>query len=352
LAFVLLHDGTLQALICVKPELRVATELGKVGFASKSSAADEPLKRRLIWVKVRLVKKRFHVAEASASCGPHITEGGMAYKDILVYAGGSTAAATRLEVAASIARAHEAHLTALHVRALPYVPADLTGSVPTMVIEWQEDWSQEQATQAKKVVDEAIRRTGQNIEWRLVRGDTGAVSLLHSRYVDLVVISQSAMEAKDVTQADDLPELVVMGAGRPALIVPQYGKFPVVGDRMMIAWNRTRESARAVHDALPLLVRAKAVMIMEVNPKTGDTPHIAGADIATHLARHGVKAEVSSTVADDIEVGDAILSRIADLGADLLVMGAYGHSRLREYAFGGATLHVLRHMTVPVLMSH
>lgn len=276
----------------------------------------------------------------------------MAYKDILVYADGSAVAAARLDVAAAIARDHEAHLTALHVRPLPYIPADLTGGVPSMVVEWQEEWSHEQATQAKKAVDEAVRRTGQEIEWRLVRGDIGETALLHSRYVDLAVVSQGAVEGKPAAAGDELPEMLVMAAGRPALMVPQYGKFPSLGERVMIAWNRTRESARAVHDALPILKRAKSVIVMEVNPKTSEAPHIAGADIATHLARHGVKAEVSSTLAEDIEVGDAILSRIADLGADLLVMGAYGHSRLREYAFGGATLHILRHMTVPVFMAH
>ncbi len=276
----------------------------------------------------------------------------MTYKDILVYADGSKVAATRLDVAAAIARAQGAHLTALHVKALPYVMSDFAGSFPPTVIEWQEAWSEEQATKARQAVDDAARRTGQDIEWRLVRGDAGSVSLLHSRYADLVVVSQGATESEDATVADGLPETLVMGSGRPALIVPRYGKCPTLGARVMVAWNRTREAARAVHDALPILRGAEAVTVMEVNPRTGETSHIPGAEIATHLARHGVKAEVSSTVADEIEVGDAILSRLADLGADLLVMGAYGHSRLREYAFGGATLHILRHMTVPVLMSH
>jgi nucleotide-binding universal stress UspA family protein len=119
----------------------------------------------------------------------------------------------------------------------------------------------------------------------------------------------------------------------------------------VIAWKCTAEASRAVHDALPILVRAKSVTVMEVNPPAGRAPHIAGTDIAAHLARHGVRVEVSPTTAAEIGVGDAILSRAADLGADMIVMGAYGHSRLREFVFGGVTLHLLRHMTVPVLMS-
>lgn len=276
----------------------------------------------------------------------------MALKDILVYADGGSVAPTRFDVATALAKSHGAHLAALHVRALPYVMTDIGGAVPAMVVEWQEEWSDSQEAAAKKAVEDASRRSGVNIEWRLSRGDAEAGSLLQARYFDLVVVSQSAASTDEASMADGLPETIVMGSGRPTLVVPRYGKFPIVGERVMVAWNGTRESTRAIHDALPILERAKAVTVMEVNPKTGSTPRIAGADMATHLARHGVTVDVSSTVADDIEVSDAILSRLADLGADLLVMGAYGHSRLREFAFGGATRDILRHMTVPVFMSH
>lgn len=276
----------------------------------------------------------------------------MALKDILVYADDSAVAPTRFDVAAALAKSHGAHLAALHVRALPYVMTDIGGTVPAMVIEWQEEWSESQEAAARKAVEDALKRSGVPIEWRSARGDIQDHSLQQARYFDLVVLSQSAASTDQATMADGLPEAIVMGSGRPALIIPRHGKFPVVGERVVVAWNGSREATRAIHDSLPILERAKSVTVMEVNPKTGSVPRIAGADIATHLARHGVKVEVSSTVANDIEVGDAILSRLADLGADLLVMGAYGHSRLREYAFGGATLHVLRHMTVPVFMSH
>lgn len=276
----------------------------------------------------------------------------MAYKDILVYADGSKAAKSRFDAACALAASHGAHLAALHVRQLPFVPADFGAGVPPLVIEWQERAADELVAEATKAVEEARRRSGQAIEWRLAQGEIGAVTLLHSRYADLTIVSQGADDVSEATVADGLPEALVMGSGRPALIVPRYGQFSTVGERVLVAWNRTREATRAVHDALPLLTRAKAVTVMEVNPRKGEVPHIAGAEIATHLARLGVKAEVSSTVAEDINVGDAILSRLSDLGADLLVMGAYGHSRLREYAFGGVTLHILKHMTVPVLMSH
>lgn len=275
----------------------------------------------------------------------------MTYKDILVYADSDKAGATRLDLATGLAAAHKSHLVALHASTPPYIPAMAGGAIPVELITAQEDYQRQQAEAAQEAVARARQRSGVDIEWRLAKGELADAALLHSRYADLVVIGQATVGDDDPLDSDILPEAIVFGAGRPALIVPRYGKFPTCGERVLIAWKRTRESTRAVHDALPFLTRAKSVTVMEINPEKGDT-HIAGADIALHLARHGVKAEVSSTVASEIDVGNAILSRAADVSADLLVMGAYGHSRLREFVFGGVTREVLRHMTVPVLMSH
>jgi nucleotide-binding universal stress UspA family protein len=136
------------------------------------------------------------------------------------------------------------------------------------------------------------------------------------------------------------------------LIVPRYGVFGTVGERVLIAWNGSREATRAAHDALPLLKRATKVTVLSIDPDHDSQRRVPSADITLHLARHGVAAEADSTVALDIAVGDVLLSRAADLGADLIVMGGYGHSRVREMVLGGATRHLLQHMTVPVLMSH
>jgi nucleotide-binding universal stress UspA family protein len=119
-----------------------------------------------------------------------------------------------------------------------------------------------------------------------------------------------------------------------------------------VAWNAGREASRAVNDALPLLTRAKVVRILAINPdRTGEHGEEVGADVALHLARHGVNADVS-VVGSDIGDADMLLSQVSDFGADLIVMGAYGHSRARELILGGMTRHVLHHMTVPVFMSH
>lgn len=272
----------------------------------------------------------------------------MSLKDILVIADDAKSAPVRLDVAAILAAAQNAHIVALHVRERPYTPAGF-GVVPSTLVAWQDSVMREREEKAANAVAEAERRNGCSYEWCSVEGDTIAVTLLHSRYADLVVASQG--RAEDEAYEDYLTEELIMGSGRPILVVPSYGRFPTVGERALVAWNRSREAARAVHDALPIVTRAQSLRIMEVNPAPDD-PHLAGADIALHLARHGVKAEAGSTTAEDIDVGDVLLSRAADLGADLLVMGAYGHSRLREYTLGGATRHILQHMTIPVLMSH
>ena len=146
----------------------------------------------------------------------------------------------------------------------------------------------------------------------------------------------------------------MLSAGRPALVVPDIGAGKTLGRRVMIAWDTGREAARAVNDALPILQQAEAVTVLSVNPRPGIDLHgeEPGADIALHLTRHGVKVEVQRTQVEEINIGDTILSRLADLGSDLLVMGAYGHSRLREVVLGGVTRTLLESMTVPVLMSH
>lgn len=136
--------------------------------------------------------------------------------------------------------------------------------------------------------------------------------------------------------------------------MPHSGPLPSVGQNVLVAWNASNEATRAITDALPLLKRAKTVTVLVVNPGHGFGEHgqVPGGDIAWYLSRHGVKAEVSCDEKVETEIGEWLLSRAADLGSDLIVMGAYGHRRLREWILGGATRTLTREMTVPVLMSH
>jgi nucleotide-binding universal stress UspA family protein len=168
---------------------------------------------------------------------------------------------------------------------------------------------------------------------------------LHARYADLAVVGQPEDGPDHVTE-------MIMTTGRPFLVVPRYGQFAEAGRRIMVAWNGSREATRAVFDAMPLLAKADKVMVVTLDAGDGDHGESPGADISLAIARHGAQVEVARSTAGGIDAGNALLSRVTDFAADLLVMGAFSRHPLREKALGGATIEVLRHMTVPVLMSH
>jgi nucleotide-binding universal stress UspA family protein len=184
-------------------------------------------------------------------------------------------------------------------------------------------------------------------EWHVVAEAALSQLELRAKASDLVILGQ---HDPDEPAGLKHPEAVILACGRPALVVPYVGQFHQVGDNVLIAWNGSRESARAAHDALPLMPWSGAVTVLSV--ETEDAAMPLGSDLAGHLQRHGLKVTAERTVSDELSVADAILSRAADFGSDLIVMGAYGHSRLREWILGGATRDILRSMTVPVLMAH
>jgi nucleotide-binding universal stress UspA family protein len=276
----------------------------------------------------------------------------MGLKDLLVYIDSDPACDSRVDVAAALAVTHEAHLTGLHATGWPHIPGYVEVELPRSLLDEQRRLLGERARQAEARFLERARRRGIRPEWRLDEGGVVGRVKLHARYADLTVVGQG-LELKDAPgELALLPEELTLGVGRPVLIVPRYGAFERVGERVLIAWNGSREATRAVHDALPILRRATQVTVLSIDPDGGQQPRTPGADIALHLARHGIAAEAASMPSLEIGVGDALLSRAADLGADLIVMGAYGHSRVREMVLGGVTRHLLQHMTVPVLMSH
>lgn len=280
----------------------------------------------------------------------------MAYKTILVHLDDGRRCAKRVQAALDLALRQDAHLIGLYVAPEFAAPAYLKAQMPEDLLERQEAEMKQATDKALAAFDEAARKAGVKAELRRARAYADEVEGLlglHGRYADLVVLGQHDPDDGH-SMGPGAVEHVVLAIGRPLLVVPYVGAPTGFGRRPLLLWDASREAASAADDALPLLQAAERVDILSVNPRAGIRGHgeEPGADIATVLARQGVTAEARHVVSKEISVADTILSTAADLGSDLLVMGAYGHSRLREMVLGGVTRAVLQHMPVPALMSH
>ena len=275
----------------------------------------------------------------------------MPYKTILVHVDNGKRSAVRLDIACRLAKLSDAHLIGLHALTVVKLPSYAMVEGGVQVREFHERMLSDSAVAAEAMFKQAVKATGvEKVEWRKSRRDAVDSVPVHGRYADVIVIGQpNESDASGVEP--DFAERLLLAAGRPALVIPYAGDFPAVGTRVRVAWNASREAIRALTDAIPILREAKQVDVIAFNPK--DAPHgeVPGADIGLYLARHGIKVSVSQQTADDVDVGNQLLSRAADLDSDLIVMGAYGHSRMKELILGGATRTVLNSMTVPVLMS-
>ncbi len=281
----------------------------------------------------------------------------MGYRTILVYLDGEDRAPQLIEAAAAVARKSDAHLIGLYVIPRLFVAPAIALDVPAEVIERQRRLAREEGERVKALFTDKLKAETFVSEWRMIesRGwDVAHIVIEHGRVADLIMCGQ--MTDAVSPERREVPERALMESGRPVLIVPALGRFPTVGDHAMVAWNASREAARAVFDAVPLLASAKMVRVLWVNPPDGNSDgsgnDLPGSALAEALARHDIAIEATHTITSEIGIGDELLSRLADHGSDLLVMGGYGHSKLREFVFGGATEHILEHMTAPVLMSH
>lgn len=275
----------------------------------------------------------------------------MALKDLLVLVDNDPTCVTRVDLALAVAAEHQAHLTGLHVMPWPPLQVYSEMPIPESFEKMQLLELEEASRRAAAVFAKCAARTTVPTEWRVAAGDAVRVAREHARYSDLTLVPQGLELGSASADLSMLPEELALTVGRPVVVVPRFGTFERIGRRALVAWNGSREATRAVHDALPLLQRAEQVTVLSIDPE-GDTERLPGGDIARHLARHGVTVRAATITGTDVAVGDLLLSYAVDHDIDLIVMGAYGHTRLRELVLGGATRTLLRHMTVPVLMSH
>ncbi len=278
----------------------------------------------------------------------------MSYKTILLHVDDAPSFKERMNVAAQLAQRHTAHLIGLAPTSVAILPiGDYMGGSTQLMAQIQSQLD-ETAQRAIESFEQTCRRMGlDSWEARLMKDSPVDSMLTSARYSDLIIVGQPGDGGGTDAAGAGFLEQVLLGAGRPVLMLPSRGSVQKVGERAIIAWDASREAARAVTDALPLLIAAHEVEVAVVNPNKARGQHgqEPGADVALFLARHGVKATVKQLVTN-IDVANTLLSHIADTSADLLVMGGYGHSRVREWVLGGVTRTILGSMTVPVLMAH
>jgi len=271
--------------------------------------------------------------------------------DLAVHVDHSAKCQVGLDMALAIAQRCEAHLTGVYVDSVPMAPELLAMSAAPVLMDTIVQEETERADKARQRFDSTLDGSGVLNSFRRGSGPRFVALSTHARYADLIIIAQDDDSAPTT---GGFADYVVMDCGRPVLMAPFIGAAAPVDGTVVVAWNGTRESARAVNDAMPLLAMAQQVQVLVIDPD--DTPlydaALPGADLCEHLARHGLKAEAKVIRGASNSAGDQLLSHVADISANLVVMGAYGHSRLREMVLGGVTRHMLQHMTVPVLMSH
>ena len=273
-------------------------------------------------------------------------------KDIVVNLNVGAKASPASDFAISVAAAFNAHLTGIAFLYDPVVPVSSVGLLPAEVIVTQQDYQA------------AVRATGERFAAASESAGVTAKPLTLSasvvgvgdqfgkiaRRFDLAVVDQAVSETNAVQGV--IVEAALFDSGRPVICVPYIQKEPLKLDRVMVCWDGSWVAARAIGDAMPLLQRAGRVEVVIVTKERGKQDQIEGADMGEHLARHGLNVEVKRIPTGDIDVAAMLLSHAADEGIDFIVMGGYGHSRLREFVLGGVTRSILQSMTAPVLMSH
>lgn len=274
-------------------------------------------------------------------------------KNLLVHINNSKQCPKRLDVAAALAARHSALVTGLYVVPRPYVsPFMDAGKLDLLIM--KAGAAEERGERAANRFSQVMQAAGVGFESAPVDGYPAAALSANAHFVDLVIMGQHDPEDEQDHDPRDLPVEVAMLSGRPVLMVP-YGSAPKEpGKKMLVAWDGSRAAVRAVYDAMPLLAQAEEALLLSVNPDSpvagrGDTP---GADMESALRRHGVKVKGVTINDSKATVSEVIRRSAEDMQADTIVMGAYGHSRVRELLLGGATSSLLANTKVNLFLAH
>ncbi|KWK51281.1 universal stress protein UspA [Burkholderia stagnalis] len=279
----------------------------------------------------------------------------MSFKSIVVHLDTSDRAHARLEFALRLARRFGAHLTGLSAVYTPEPSSFYVMAGSANYFREHQARRDERLVALERLFHAETARAGVSSNWICADARANIAVPHHARHADLVIAGQSDPNDPETFIDDQFPENLVLSAGRPVLFVPYAGEFRSIGERVLVAWDGSREAVRAAHDAVPFLEHAKhttVVAVVDGNDEAANV-RIPGADAALMLARHAPDVNVLDVeTGSSASIGETLLSRAYETGTDLVVMGAYGHTRWRELLMGGATRTVLASMTMPVLMSH
>ncbi|MDH3609384.1 MAG: universal stress protein [Gammaproteobacteria bacterium] len=279
----------------------------------------------------------------------------MPIKDILVLCDAGEANDYRVETALLLAKVYQAHLTGLHLIPYPVIPV-YGGGFPD-AIPYLSSEQLEQSQNTANALKDKFKKKAADLEvpcdWKSIDGVDVRYIIDSARYTDVVIVPQGYCRyGEDNTQKID--DYLSIHLGRPLIVTPDLKKVFNLPKRVVIAWNESHEAARAVHDALPFLQYAEQIQVVSVaaSAKQEKKYMIYDDDLRKHLSHHGIDVEVRSLDPASKGTGKTILESALEYDADLIVMGAYGHTRLKEIVLGGATKYLLRHSTVPLFLSH
>lgn len=276
----------------------------------------------------------------------------MALTTILVHLADDADSPARLAVAETLAKAHGAHVTALFLTQ-PLGLAAVTGrGLSRAYLEDAAERAQERARAVETDFREQAERLGLSHDWIVADADHLEALKTHTHAADLVIVSRVPDQALEDHVRLHMAEELVLATGLPVLILPEGFAAPAapLGQRILVGWKHTRETVRALRDSLPLLQRARRVLLTTVRPQEGDA--LAALEMTQYLRRQGVTADTLDVDAEHGGIAPTLLAVAEAHGCDLLVAGAYGHSRLREILFGGVTRTLFRTSRIPLLLSH
>lgn len=275
----------------------------------------------------------------------------MSYKSMTVCLDNSAGSSRRLDFALTLAAQQSAHLTGMHLSYAPVIFYDLYTEWGPMMAEWKEA-AQKKHDLARDAFCASAKKEGVNFDWVGYLSSDMQQVIAHARASDLTIMGQRDPNDAETDFGGGFSENFVFHLGRPVLFLPYTGYLPKSFDTIVVAWDGGREAARAMADALPFLKSAQRVIVLTIYDKVDSDNDLPDVDIGAYLAKHDVKVEIERGEGINMPAAEWLLSRTEFIGADLLVMGAYGHHRLTELVLGGMTRSVLRQMILPVLMSH